>query len=471
MKFINKYKSLIIAITLSVLAYLPSLFTFFSGDDWFHLRISQINSFSQFLNFFSFSHTAQSASFYRPLPEQVFFFVFNRLFGLNALPYHIFVLFCFILSLYLLYKLAKKLNFSHTQANLTVLVYGIAVANFPRIYFLSAFQDVLLPLFVIASLILFLDKKYLRSIFFFVLSLLSKETAVVVPFLLLGLIFLTRKNKIKNTLPYFLITLLYLFLRFKYFGGAAGDSYIYDFSLKKALNTLFWYIVWTFGAPENLVDYVGSGLKIVPKFFTDFPIWSTVMLAELGSLFVFLVFSLTTLKNKISQNWRLIIFCLFFFLVSLGPVIFMPWHKFAHALSLPMVGSSLLLGFLLADRKLVLKIFLAIYLVTNLSMNLFLYSRHYSVNRSRISEKVYQYFSQNYPQAPVNSYFVFTDDPASPHQGKDQSKELSLALSQSDFFQVFYHNRDFGVYYEDLGLDSTPSGIPIHVDSGQFLVR
>ncbi len=456
---------------LAIFLYLPSLFTFFSGDDWAHMRASQILNFSEFLNFFSFTHNAQSLTFYRPLPQQVFFFLSSSVFGINAFPYHLFVLICFGISLYLLFKLAQKLHFSDTQASLSVFLYAIAVANFPRIYFLSAFQDVLLPLFVVASLILFLDQKYFWSIIFFIFSLMSKETAVVMPFLLLGLIFLTRKNKIKSTIPYFAIMLIYLFLRFKYFGGAEGDSYVYDFSIQKILNTLFWYLAWTFGAPETLVDYVGSGLKIVPKFFTDFPVWSTVILLELGSLVSLFLISLFTLKKQIFKNNRLILFCLFLFLISLAPVIFMPWHKFTHALSLPMIGSSLALGFLFADRKIFIRLFLLVYILTNISMHLFIYPRHYSVNRALISEKVNQYFSVNYPTPPVDSYFIFTNNKASRNEGKNQSKEVSFALSQSDFFKVYYHDRNFQVYYADLGWNSTPSGTPILLDSSQFLIR
>ncbi len=460
-----------IPIIISILVFLPSLSVFFSGDDWAHMRVSQIINFQEFINFFSFTRTEQSLAFYRPLPQQVFFNIFSWLFKFNSLPYHVFVLACFALSLYLLYQLAKKLNFSDRQANLSVLIYGIAVANFPRIYFLSAFQDVLLPLFVIASLIFFLDKKYLWSLVFYILSLLSKETAVVTPILIVGLLIYTKKINWKPLTPFIIITIFYLFFRFKFFGGAVGDSYVYDFSIKKTLNTLFWYILWTFGAPETLVDYVSSGLRIVPKFFSDFPLWSKIILVELGSLFSVFAISVLLLKKELLKNYRLIIFCLFIFLVSLGPVIFMPWHKFTHALSLPMVGSSLLLGYFLSNRKLYSNLFVVAFIVTNLSVNLFLFTRHYSVNRSRISEKVYQYFSNQFPKLPKNSYFVFTNNPSSPNQGKNHSKELSLALSQSDFFKVFYGERTLKVFYQDLDLTGTPSGIPIYVDSSQFLVR
>jgi len=149
----------------------------------------------------------------------------------------------------------------------------------------------------------------------------------------------------------------------------------------------------------------------------------------------------------------------------------MPWHKFTHALSLPMIGSSLALGFLFVDRKTFIKLFLLFYIITNISMMFFIYYRHYSVNRALISQKVYQYFSKNYPTSPVDSYFEFTNNRASRNEGKNQSKEVSFALSQSDFFKVFYHNRNFKVYYEDLAWDSTPSGTPLYLDSSQFLIR
>jgi hypothetical protein len=220
-----------------------------------------------------------------------------------------------------------------------------------------------------------------------------------------------------------------------------------------------------------MVDYVGYGLKIVPKFFTDFPIWNKIILLELGSLFLaftaYFVFNFKELTKKIG----LVIFCLFFFLISLSPVIFMPWHKFSHALSLPMVGSSLLLGYLFSKPKLLAKIFIVLYLVINVSMMMFMYPRFYSVNRGKISRLVYDYFSGNYPHPPGDSYFLFANDPAGYKGGENQSKELSLALSRSDFFQIFYRDPDYRAYYVDLDESTPPSGKTISIDSGQFLRR
>ena len=449
--------------------FLPSLFGYFSGDDWAVMRTSQISSLPEFFNFF-LAHTPQSLTFFRPLPQQLFFNLFGALFGLHPFPYYFFVLSCFLLSLYFLYRLARKIGFDHLQALLTVTVYGTAAANFARIYFLSAFQDVLLPLLVILSLLTFLDKRYWLFLLYFALALLSKETAVVTPFLLIALTLYLRKKNYTNTIPYLLVVGLYLFYRLKYFGGAVGDSYLWDFSLKKAANTLLWYGLWTLGTPEIMVDYVGSGLRIIPRYYTDFPQWGKVILAELGSLFtIFFAFLIVSYRDLFKKH-RLVFFCLFIFVVSLAPVLFMPWHKFTHALSLPMIGSSLLLGFFLSKPSFLSKALIAVYLVTNISMMFFLYPRFYAVNRGKISRLVYTYFAEIYPSPPLNTSFLFVNDPKGYKGGENQSKEVALAVSQSDFFKVFYHDRSYQVYFVDLPI-STPSGTVIHVDSGQFLKR
>lgn len=142
-----KHKYLFSIIAVSLLLFLPSIFNFFSSDDWFHLRLVQIYSLREFANFFSFTPTAQSAAFYRPLSTQVFFYIFYHLFGLNPIPYHLFVLACFGYSLYLVYTFSVLL-FSSDQRQktsdlrplLVTLFYAFSVTNFSRIYFLSIFD-------------------------------------------------------------------------------------------------------------------------------------------------------------------------------------------------------------------------------------------------------------------------------------------------------------------------------------------
>ena len=455
-----------IYILLPPLIYLPALLNFFSGDDWFHLRITQISSLGEFLNFFSFFHTTQSATFYRPLSTQTFFFVFQKLFSLTAWPYYLFVLICFGYSLYLVYCFALSRFKDKDKSLLTAFIYGISVSNFTRLYFLSAFQEIVLVIFSLLCLLSF-EKSKLKSLIFFVLALLSKETAIVLPILLLIFNFKDIGKRITGCIPFIVLSLIYLLLRFNLFGIAQGDSYVWNFSLVKAGNTLIWYMLWSIGSPEFLVDYIGSGFRPISRFFTDFSLWWPAILGLLLGTSTTLAVLFIGKRKKLDFNFFKY---LLLFLLPLAPVIFLPQHKFSLELGLPLVGFSLLVVNLLLERKTVLSIiFFSFYIALNLSMNYLTYSRHYAVSRGNISRSVYKYISKNYPILPQKQYFEFINDVGDYGKEWGQSKQISQALSSSDFFKVYYKNKDVKVYYQDMVEGRPINREPIILSSKQFL--
>ncbi len=451
-------------ILLSTIFFIPSLLNFFSGDDWFHLRVSQIGSFKEFLNFFSLVRTSQSIAFYRPLPTQGFFFIFQRLFGLNPPPYHLFVLFCFGYSLYLLHHFVKLLTANKQVAIIAVLIYGFSVSNFTRLYFLSAFQEIALVIFSLLTLTSYLENKRKKSLVFFLLALLSKETAIVLPFLIIITAWLNKKIKIPNFLPYFALLVPYLYLRFRVFGATAGDTYLWNFSPVKALNTLTWYILWAIGSPELLVDYIGSGFKPIPRFFTDFHLWWPWIILPLVILILLSVYLL--FKNYVKER-RNITYGVLFFMLSISPVLFLPTHKFSLELGLPLVGFSLVMALLLPKSKLA-NLFLVVFIFYNLAMNYLTYTTHYSVNRGKISQKTYEYFVRNYPKEPTNSYLEFINDTPSYTKEWGSSRQVSNAIGGSELFRVLYHDPGYTVYFEDFPF-ARPQMQVIKISSKIFL--
>ena len=429
--------------------FLPSTINFFSADDWFHLRLTQVGSVSEFLDFFSFSATAQSASFYRPLSTQVFFFVFHSLFGLNAFFYYLFGLLLLAFILLQLKNLVSSL-FPKISPITTLIIYGFSVTNFTRVYFLSAYQELLLVFFALLALNARLRSQTKRVLFFFILALLSKETAVVIPGLILLIDFYQGKLNLKKYLSIFLLTAVYLYLRLFHFGLAEGDTYIWDFSPKMALNTLMWYTLWSFGAPELLVDYIGGGLKPIPRFYTDYPFFSYFILFfmfVLLGLFAFMFF--TSLK----KNYRQYIFTGLLFFTPLLPVLFLPHHKFTLELGLPLVGFSLLFALVANSVKGRLgTLLIVLFMILNLSMNYLTYTRHYSVNRSRLSHRLYDYLTAHYPQYPSDPLY-FTD-PENAGRFEDYAKQLSLATSRADMFKVVYNDPNLVVYFD--GVNQPP---------------
>lgn len=461
-----KTKSILIAtIFVPILAFLPSLLNYFSGDDWFHLRISNIQSFGEFLNFFSFNHTAQSAAFYRPLPTQVLFFVFQKFFSLTAWPYYLFALLCFGYSLYLVYRFALSQFKDHHKSLLTTFIYGVSVTNFTRIYFLSAFQEIALVTFSLLCLLSFKRSKP-KSTIFFILALLSKETAIVLPLLLLIFNFKTIKKKLTILIPIIVVSFVYLYLRLGVFGMAVGDSYAINFSPVKALNTLMWYVLWCVGAPELLIDYIGSGLRPIPRLFTDYPYWwQSIFVLLFGTLISLGILLIKKIKKINTQILKFIAL----FLISLAPVIFLPQHKFALELGLPLVGFSLAIAWLLPTKNTSLKIiFLGFYITLNLSMNYLTYTRTYSVNRSKTAKEIVSYFYVNYPQYPQGKYFEFFNDTDNYGEAWGSSKQISNITSGSELFRVLYKDKNINVYFQDYPGERPKGKEKIAVSTKQF---
>lgn len=442
----KKY-GLVTLIVLILAVFIPSATVFFSADDWFHLRVSDINTLDEFINFFSFSGGEQSISFYRPLSTQVFFFVFEKLFGLNPIPYHLFVLACFGVLLFLITRLTKKIGLGHKKSLLAVVLYGFSVSNFTRLYFLSAFQEVALVIFSLLCIISYLDEHKARSWIFFILALLSKETAVILPLIIFFISWEQKKIKLDKLLPFLVIFIPYLYLRLFWFGLAVGDTYTWDFSPIKGANTLMWYVLWSIGAPELLVDYIGSGFQPIARFFTDFPRWWYIIFGALGAnLLLGAVFIIKCLK-KIDRKFTTFIIL---FLISLLPVIFLPQHKFALELGLPLVWFCLILVTVLPQRGRWLFGFLFVYLSLNLSMNYLTYTRHSAIGRAKIAHSVYRYFATNYPKAPADQYFEFVNDTNDYGAQWGSSKQIANSIGGSELFRVLYGDADYEVFFEDI---------------------
>lgn len=442
-----KYKFFLVLVIFGpLLLFYGGLTNFFFADDWFHLKLGQITSTTEFINFFSFTKSAQFAGSYRPLSTQTFFFLFQTLFGLNQVPYHLFVFIVFSLNLFLLYRVSLVL-FQNTKLSLiAVFIYGVSATNFTRLYFLSAFQEILIVFFILGSVLAYLRSKFKLSVLLFICSLMSKETAIVLPGILL-LVDWYRKNINKKQLTTFIaITSVYILLRFVLIGGVEGESYIWDFSVKKIFNNFFWYSVWSLGTPEFLLDYVGSGLKVIPRFYSDFSAWAYPILLISSSAFVCFTFLVVT---KIKSTWRAVVLGSGIFAGALLPVVFLPWHKFSLELGIPMLGFSLMTASLLVKKSKLAYIFVSVFLLTNISTVFLLTKLHYSVNQSKLSEKVFNYFSTNYPIPPDKMYFEFVNDTPDLGFQWGSSKQISQAISGSNMFKVIYRNHDYDVYFAD----------------------
>ncbi|OGE32017.1 hypothetical protein A2631_02775 [Candidatus Daviesbacteria bacterium RIFCSPHIGHO2_01_FULL_44_29] len=459
---------LIALLPLIILIYYPSFGSFFAADDWFHLKIIQINIWPEFVGFFSFVQNSLTAGSYRPLSTQVYFFSLYSLFGLNQYIFHLVNLIFFTANIYLTFLLTKKLLRDEKVAYLSAFFYGLSVTHFTKMYFISAFQETLMVFWVLLCILLFFSPgriNYIFSIICLIFGLFSKETAAVTPFILLVLHFFGKDRRFIRVLPMLILTGVYIYLRFAVFGKIQGESYIWDYAPRKLLNTSMWYVLWSFGLPELMIDYVSSGLRILPRFFTDFPTWSKVILSFIALYFVALAAVL--FRNKRLLTRELLGFSILF-MGSLGPVLFLPWHKFTIELTLPFVWFAMALAWLVSIRSQT-KVFLFIlaFFALNIGTNILSYRTHYSVNRARSAKQVYTYFTRFHPEKPIGKSFLIVSNQVPQIGPKSSSEELSYVLSGSDFFNVLYKDPEIKVFYEGKEDSDLENSIPISAD--QFL--
>jgi hypothetical protein len=442
------------------LFFAPTLFSFFSGDDWFHLDIIRINSLPEFLNFFSSLPTAQSATHFRPLPTQVFFFIFYQLFGLNAFPYFLFWWLLFGISAWLFYKLLINNKFSNRTALIALVIYCFSQTNFVRLNFLSAGQEIMMSFFILLALLN--NKSLLKQVIFWCLALLSKETAIIG----LGLFMcldLWQEKKLNNLLikkywfKYSLLVavgIIYLIARFCLFGtnAVAGSTYVLSFSPKLTLLSTYFYSLWTLGAPELIQDYLSSPIILIPKFWTDYGVMGKTMIGLLITNLIWLGIVIARTLWRHRNCWKTLLIMGMMFAVTLLPFLFFYQHRFAISLSLPVMVFGLFMGLFLKEKsKLVLVITLLFYLSLN-TVSYHLTSRsHYSVQRAKISRTVFNYLQQNQIELKNSQVICIKNGNT---VGSDiatwgSSRQIANALWHEHFWNVYFQQK-IKVEYEDL---------------------
>lgn len=438
---------LILIFLSSFLLFYPSIFTFFTHDDFYLLNISEASNLTEFLAFFNPLEKFKGLGMYRPLTTQAFYFLGRMVFGLNPVPMHIISFFTFFLLIWSIYRLFVLLTKDKKVSLFASFLYATSATHFAHLYYLATFQEIAMALFVVLSVTFFvrfkkegLKKFKLFSLALFVLSLMSKETAIVLPFLLLATSWVMGKGKwdikkiFKGSSVYFVVLLIYLVFRFSY-GFASGESYIWDVSFR-VINTYFWYLLWSFNLPELLVDYVGPGFRLNENLMLFWGMeMKRIFLGFIGTVVV-LFFGL---YKKFSFS-KLYIFGFAWFLISLVPVIFLPLHKFTFYLTLPLVGIVLVLSKLLKGKRIAMVVFGTFWIVTSIFTIDITKKSHWIVQGAEVSQKVYDYFVQH-EETLEGATVAFFDEEKDKSLPWSPTKVVRVAISENNFFDLYFKDK------------------------------
>lgn len=415
---------------LAFFLFLPSLSNYFSHDDFFNLQLAKVSSGSDLLRFFDLFHHPDRVGSYRPLTTQVYFLV-SWLFKLSPYPLHIIAFIVFFADIFLVYELAKTIFRQEKSSLIAAFLYAVSATHFAHLFWPSLFQETGLAFFFLGSVLLFIQKRYLLSFLAMIGGFMSKETAIMVPAALTLLTFFQGRFRVWwKLVPYYVATGVFMFIHLFFYGLPPGSVYTLDFS-PKILNTLSWYVLWSFNLPEMFVDFVGPGIRINPNLLRFYGL-------EVFSIMTFFLITIAALVAVWRRlPFRLTILSFGWFLATLLPVIFLPWHKFTYELGVPLVGLVLILGWLLAKTTPRLAVvFCLAWLITSFLTLRLTIQTHWITIGPQITKRVYDYFASN--RTKLEKYIVFYDTSADKPLPWSPAQELKINLSDQDFFTVYY---------------------------------
>jgi tetratricopeptide (TPR) repeat protein len=340
---------LIALILLGFLVYSNSLHGAFIWDDTGLVKNNvYIRSFSNLRYIFT-QNIGQGAqkryTFYRPI-QLLTYMIDCNFWKLNVVGYHLTNIILHILVAVSIFFLVNNLFKNKVISLFTSLLFIVHPIHTEAVAYISGRAESLYALFVLVSFIFYVKlhenyniKYYFIILFSFILSLLSKENALIFPAILCVYHFIFRKKIIKKIfLPVIFIDLIYILTRVTWL----------DFSIPGRLKdvTLLQRLPGFFDAisvymrllllPFNL--HMEYGIRILPFAHLTVIVGALATLTLLAGAFI------------LRKKNRLVSFSILFFFVALFPVsnIYPVNASLAeHWLYLPSVGFFIIAGWLI----------------------------------------------------------------------------------------------------------------------------
>ena len=416
-----------------------------------------------------FINRLEGQTFYRPISREIYNLIMYKLYGLNPFPFHIMNLILILVNLRLLFLFIRLLSQNQVAPYLTIAFYLFSSVHSIKLYYLSSIQTLLMTSFALLSCIYFVKfiktkilNYYLGSILLFLIALFCHESALVLPGIMFLIIFVVRglslKQKIIFLFPVFTLMGLYYLSLGQTTNLPSQQVYQPIFQPKVILNSLSWYVLWSFGIPEMLVDFVKPGLVLKDEFYLWYGYYAKIVFPLLLILITGFLFIMWRFKNTfLTRNFVFLVSC---FLISISPFLFFPQHKFVYYLGFPIVWFSATLGLILSEiwkvgkvHKIIVGFLLLTFLIISNQTTVLNSRTHWAAKRAKSAEVLVQQFKKDHPFLQKGSTFYIIDDPEYPVISKEwgtSSKQAFYILSGSDALQLLYKDSSLKVYFEAL---------------------
>jgi hypothetical protein len=277
---------------------------------------------------------------YRPLTTNLFYFVGLGAFGQNLAAYHLICLCLAIFNAALLYRIAFRLLRSG-WALLAPILFVSRLANVEVLTHSCEFQSLFAVFWALLCVDWFVEGRIAWSVVAFVLALASKETAIVIPAILIvqGILF-DRGRKRRSHLGHLVVAGLWMVALLAFHDRATG--FRYDLSPSNVLRNLAAYLL-AFCNPLvwPLDDWV------MPARVSTIAGWRVTQLGVAALL----AWGLVSLARVARSRARILGFGFAWFVIATLPVaifegrLFMRYGYFGYAgLSIAGAGAGALLG-------------------------------------------------------------------------------------------------------------------------------
>lgn len=314
---------------------------FFALDDfaWLLIAANIQNSWQLIEVFFQYN----GAGTYRPLTQEVFFFINYQIFGLDFTAFHFTTLGIHIINTLLVYAILNQLRIHAFYCFLGAIIYGVNSSIFIPVYWISAITESGMALFYLTSIlffVIFLDSNkfsdYLFSLVFFIFALMSKESAITIPVTIL-LFYFYLKNRfsissivsgIKLAIPFASVVFVYLLIRFVTIGFEGGGPYkpAFDTSI---IRNLWDYFKWSVNDLDLAISLLDRATRYV---FTSFIAYAVYLLVLSGIMACFII------------DKKTFLFSLLWFVVALIPVLPYVDHAQNYYVNISVVSLSVLVA-------------------------------------------------------------------------------------------------------------------------------
>ncbi len=329
--------------------YFPSLFfelTFLDDHVWILDLHWYLKDFSHALDLFH-RQDLVSEIFYRPMIG-LSFMINANMGGQNPFVYHLTNIIIHLLNGCLIFWLLRKLGYILELAFSFALIFTVHPALTQAVAWIPGRTDSLLAAFGFLSFIFFLDylnqkklKYCLAHFVFFILALLTKETAFVLPFVCLSYFYLIFKRKESGNQHRFLILGWTIVLTLWFFIRETVIQHQENINIVSVTASLI-------KNSPAIISYIGK--TILPINLSVLPIIEDTAL-WVGIVVIILV----TILVLISKNKRTsyIMFGLIWFLAFLLPALIFSFITHEYRLYLPLVGCLIIFSELDAVKGLV----------------------------------------------------------------------------------------------------------------------